>query len=90
MLGGASSLLHDCHSPVGGRGCSPVAGVEALRVRFSKAPLPLSMYFVLNKVSTEASEAHVVTAHLCAAGTGIRGSAEKQPKVMSLSSLCSS
>ena len=31
MLGGASSLLCGCHSPVGSRVCSPVVGVEAPR-----------------------------------------------------------
>lgn len=30
-VGGVSSLLHGCHSPVGGRACSPLIGIEALR-----------------------------------------------------------
>ena len=30
-VGGVSSLLHGCHIPVGGRACSPVIGIEALR-----------------------------------------------------------
>ena len=60
MSGGATSLLNGCHSPVGGRVCSAVIGVESLRVRFDKAPLPLSACSFPKEVSTEASEARVV------------------------------
>ena len=31
MLGRASSLICGCHSPLGGRVCSPLVGVEAPR-----------------------------------------------------------
>ena len=55
-----SSLLHGCHSPVVGRLCSPVDRVDALRVRFHKAPLPLSVCSVPKEVIAESSEDHVV------------------------------
>ena len=90
MLGGSSSLLCGCHSPVEGEVCSLVVGVEALRVRFDKTLLPLSVCSVPKEVSSEASEAGVVTADLCTAYVCIHGSAQKQPKVMPLSPLCSS
>ena len=34
MLGGAASLLYACHSPVGGRVCSPIVGVKNPRSGF--------------------------------------------------------
>ena len=53
-------MLHGCHSPVGGRFCFPVVRVYALRVRFDKAPLPLSVCSVPKEVIAEASEDQVV------------------------------
>ena len=35
MLGGASSLLHGCHAPVGGEIRSSVAGVEDVSLKFN-------------------------------------------------------
>ena len=88
MLGRASSVLCGCHSAVRSGVCSPVVGVEALRVRFHKAPLPLSACSVPKEVITEASEACVVTENLDACTGGACGFAQKQPKVMSVSLLC--
>ena len=48
------------------------------------------MSYVPKEVNTESTEARVVTANLCAAHAGICGFAHKQPKVTSLSLLCSS
>ena len=78
------------HSPVRGKVCSPVFGVEALRLRFYQAPLPLSARPATKDVIAEGSEAHVITEDLCAACVGICGSTQKQPKVASLFLLCSS
>lgn len=58
MLGGASSLLHGCHSHVSGEVCSPLIAVEVLRVRFNKAPLYLSICSAPKEVSPEANETH--------------------------------
>ena len=90
MLGGASSLLCGRHIPVRDGVCCLVVGVEALRVRFDKASSLLSVCCVSKEVIAEASEAPVVTANLCAAHAGMFSSARKQPKVASLSPLCSS
>ena len=96
-LGGASSLLCGCHSPFGGGVCSPVFGVEALRVRFNKAPLPLSVCLIPKEVTAAArwlqqgdscSKACVVMASLCASCAGIQGSAQKKSKFVFLSLLC--
>ena len=78
-------MFHDCHSP--GRVCAPVVEVEALRVRFNKGPL--SVCSVPREVSAEASDAHVVIVNLCSTCAGIHSSAQKQPKVVFLSLLCS-
>ena len=87
MLGGATSWLRGCHSPVGSWVSSPVVGAEALRVGFDKASLPLSECSVSKELSAEASEAKVVTVNLCTTHTGICGSVQKQPNIASLS-LC--
>lgn len=64
MLGMASSLLGCCQYPVGGRVFSLVVGVEALRVGFYQALLPLSACSAPKEVTAEASESHVVTVTL--------------------------
>lgn len=43
----STSLLSGCHRPVRGRACSPVAGVEALRVRLELTLRPLKCVFSL-------------------------------------------
>ena len=88
MFGRASSSLHGYHSPVGGGLCSPVTGVEALRIGFNSALLPLMSHFVPKEVSAEASEVPVVTANLFTTCAEVHGSDQKQPKVTSLSPLC--
>ena len=90
MLTRASSLLHGCHSPVRDRVSSPVIGREVLRVAFDQSPLPFCACPAPVEVTAEASESHVGTANLFTACTGIHSSAQKQPKVVSLSPLCSS
>ena len=90
MWGGASSLLQEpCHCPVRGRVSSPDVGVEALRVGFDQALLPLSACLAPKLVFTKASEAHVVTVNLCITCVGVCSSSQKQPKVASLSPSCS-
>lgn len=74
MLGMASSLLGCCQYPVGGRVFSLVVGVEALRVGFYQALLPLSACPALKELVVEASEASVVTVNLCATCVGVYGS----------------
>ena len=58
MLGSISSLLCDCHSPIGNRVCSVGVEIEALKVHFSKSPLSLSVFPILKEVSTEADKAY--------------------------------
>ena len=53
------------------------------------AALPLSACSVPKEVSTEAREAHVVTATYPLPRADIYGSVQNQPKVMSISPLCS-
>ena len=77
MLGGASSWLHGCHCSVKDRVCSPVVGVEALRVTFDQAPLPLSVCPAPKELIAEASETYVLTEDLCANCVGICGSSLK-------------
>ena len=62
--------------------------MEALRVKFDQAPLFLSARPVLKEMIAEANEARVVTEDLCATYVSVRGSTQKQPKVVSLSLLC--
>ena len=83
MLDGASSLLHGCHSPVGGGICSPVVGLQALIVGFDKC-VPISACSIPKEVSTEASEVHVVRGNLCIAHAGIHGSSISSPKLCPL------
>ena len=85
MLGGASSLLCGSHYPVGGRFCSPVVGVEALKVEFDQPPLPLSVCPAPEEVTAEAIETHVFPANLCTAHEGFHSPTQRQPKVVSLS-----
>ena len=80
MFGGAFSWLSQ---PCQGRICFPVVGVETLRVTFYKALLPLSVCCIHMEVSTEGSEACVVTAGLSATHTPIHSSAQKHCKVAS-------
>lgn len=49
-------LSAQCHRPVRGRLCSPVAGVEARRVGFGETLLPLSACPVLKEMTAEAGE----------------------------------
>ena len=69
MLGSISSLLCDCHSPIGDRVCSAGVEIEALKVHFSKSPLSLSVFPILKEVSAEADRP--ITMNLCAAHAGI-------------------
>ena len=82
-------MLCGCHSPVGGRVCSPVVGVAALRVGFNQALLPLSGCPAPGEVINEARESRVVTEDLHTTCVDVHGSAQKQPKVAPLSLLCS-
>ena len=59
-------------------------------VRLNQAPLSMSSSPVQKEVIAEASKAHAVTEDLCVTCIGIHVSAQKQPKVESLSLLCSS
>lgn len=68
-----ASLLCGCHSPVRGRICSPVFGLEALRVKFSKSLLPLNVCSVPKDVTSEVRD----SVNLCAAHVGIHGFAQK-------------
>ena len=77
-----------CPSPVRDGVCSPAVGVETLRVRFDQAPLPLSACPAPAEVVAEASVEYVFTEDLGTAYVGIHGSAQQQPKVVSLSLLC--
>ena len=88
MLGAASSFICGYHSLPRVVVCTPVVEVETLRVRFDKASLPLSVWSVPKEVSAEVDEACVVTVNLCIAHAVFSGSAQKQPKVMSLFPLC--
>lgn len=62
--------------PCKGRVCSPLIGVEALRVR----SLPLSAWLAPKEVISEANEAYAVTEDSCATFVDVHGSAQKQPK----------
>ena len=57
VIGRASSFLSGCHNPFGGRVYSSVVGLEILRVRFKKTPLPLNVCSVPKVVSAKARRA---------------------------------
>lgn len=73
----ASSLLCGCHSLVTVGVCSPVVGVEALRVGFDQTPLPLNVSPALKGVIVEENEAHVITKTLCVTCVGVHSSTQK-------------
>lgn len=68
-----------------GRVCSPVVGLEALRVRFSRVSFPLSAFLAPKEVIAEANEVCAITEDLHVACAGF---AQKQSKVLSFSPLC--
>ena len=58
---GLFSLLHGCCHPVRDKVCSPVVGVDALRVRVNQAAFSLNGALPLEEATAEASEACVLT-----------------------------
>lgn len=66
-----------CHCLIGSRICSPVVGVEALRVGFDQTPLPLNVSPALKGVIVEENEAHVITKTLCVTCVGVHSSTQK-------------
>ena len=54
----------------------PVVAVEALKVRFDQAPLPLSAFPVSEEAVTGTSVVYVFTEDLCTTYVGIHGSAQ--------------
>ena len=70
--------------------CSPVVGVGALRVGLDQALLSLSVCPAPKELIPEAWEACAVTEDPCSVCDGFCVSAQKEPKVASLSLLCSS
>lgn len=76
--------------PCRGWVCSPVVGIEALRVRLNQAPFLLSSCSAPKEVIAEASKACGITVNLCVASASVAHFSQKQPKVESLSLWCSS
>lgn len=58
-------LLCGCYSPIRSGVCSPAVEVEALRVAFSQALLPLKACLDPKEITTEANEAHMACEPLC-------------------------
>ena len=83
-------LLSACCCSVRGGVCSPVAGVETLKIGFDLVPLPLNACSGLKEMIAEGSEALAVTEDIFTNCVVICSSAQWQPKVMFLSLLCSS
>lgn len=78
-----SSLLCDGYHPFRGGVCSPVVGVEALRVEIIQTLFPLSACCPPKEGSSEASEASVVIKVQCPTCLDVSSSAQRQPKAMS-------
>ena len=70
-------MLSGCHCPVRDSVCSSVVGVEALKFRFSQAPLPMNECPTPKGVIAEASVAYAVTEDLYAACVNVHGSTEQ-------------
>ena len=66
--------------PIRGGVCSSVVGVEAMRVRFNQALLPLSVCPAPKEVVAEAGEARVLTEHLCTTCVSIHDSLRSSPR----------